>query len=311
MTRTIGKHKNLINIFGFVVVAISLYFVGDTIWNNKLWLAGWRPTKALVLFVLFCSALYGLNSLLLSTAWQKLLAWFGEPNATTRQCYVVYARSQIAKYIPGNIMHVAGRHVLGHNLGFGHAPLGGAAFFEVIGLMATSSLVALLGMVLYGKIHGNVYGFGMAAVFVVALILPLIVSANMHKIPLLRKQGFHKKEIVDIVSGLTPTFLLYIAFFLIAGGVLFGVANSVSTIKNIDHFGIIITTFAFSWIAGFVTPGSPAGVGVREAIIIFSLNRIVAEPESLLIALLFRMITIVGDILFFLGSFIFRPASPQ
>jgi len=311
MTRTICNYKNLINVFGIAVVAISLYFVGDTIWNNKLWLAGWRPTKTLVLFVLFGSALYGLLSFLLSTAWKKFLVWFGESNATTRQCHFVYARSQIAKYIPGNIFHVAGRHVLGHNLGFAHAPLGGAAFFEVVGLLATSSLVALLGMLFYGKMQGTAYGFSMSAVFVVALILPFIISVNMHRIPLFRKQEIHKKGLVDTVSGLTPAFLLYIVFFLVVGGILFGVANSVSTIKDIDHFGIIITTFAFSWIAGFITPGSPAGAGVREAIIIVSLSRIVTEPESLLIALIFRMITIVGDVLFFLGSFIFRPAPPQ
>ncbi len=311
MTKTNHKYKKLLNIFGFIVVAISLYFVADKIWNNKLWLAEWRPTTPLVLFALFCSVVYGLNSFFLSSAWQKLLVWFGEANATTRKCHIVYARSQIAKYIPGNVIHVAGRHVLGHKFGFGHAPLGGAAFFEVIGLIATSSLVALLGMFFTGEMQGSAYGFNMALVFAVALILPVIVSANMHKVPFLNKHGLQKKDVLEIVSGLTPTFLLHTAFFLVAGGILFGVASSVSTLINIDHFGIVITTFAFSWITGFITPGSPAGAGVREAIIIFSLTSIISEPESMLIALTFRMITVVGDILFFLVSFFFRLASPH
>ena len=55
-----------------------------------------------------------------------------------------------------------------------------------------------------------------------------------------------------------------------------------------------------SWLAGFLTPGSPAGAGVRDSIIVLGLSAVMPPPEAALVALLHRLLTATGDFLLFL-----------
>lgn len=65
---------------------------------------------------------------------------------------------------------------------------------------------------------------------------------------------------------------------------------------------IFIGAYAASWIIGFVTPGSPGGIGVREALLILILQMYISESQAVTLALVFRIITTLGDILFFFSS---------
>ena len=76
--------------------------------------------------------------------------WFGQVNSTYKISHTVYARTQIAKYFPGNIFHYAGRQVLGNQVGYLHAPLAGASLFEVVGVLVVSSAISLSGSLFLG-----------------------------------------------------------------------------------------------------------------------------------------------------------------
>ena len=56
---------------------------------------------------------------------------------------------------------------------------------------------------------------------------------------------------------------------------------------------------AMAWWLGFVAPGSSAGVGVREAVLVLTLEPHLAGDGALLVALALRLITTFGDLLFF------------
>ena len=110
---------------------------------------------------------------------------------------------------------------------------------------------------------------------------------------------------------LWPCYALYVVFFLITGTLL---AILVATIAggpfSVRSFGAVITIFSCSWIAGYVTPGAPGGVGIREAIIIFSLAALVGEAQATVAALLFRCVTVGGDVIFYLLSLKFPVSRP-
>ena len=55
-----------------------------------------------------------------------------------------------------------------------------------------------------------------------------------------------------------------------------------------------------AWLAGLLTPGAPAGIGVRELVLVLLLKGIVPEAELLLAVLLSRLVTVGGDLLFYL-----------
>jgi hypothetical protein len=94
--------------------------------------------------------------------------------------------------------------------------------------------------------------------------------------------------------------LLHAAFFILAGLILWGLA---ATIQAPDAASLAPTTavsaLAMAWWAGFVVPGSSAGVGVREAVLVLTLEPHLPSDGALLLALALRLVTTFGDLLFF------------
>ena len=64
----------------------------------------------------------------------------------------------------------------------------------------------------------------------------------------------------------------------------------------------LIVIFSLAWVAGFIIPGAPGGIGVREVVLIFFLSPIIGEPEGIAVAIALRFVTLLGDIFFFIVS---------
>jgi hypothetical protein len=101
---------------------------------------------------------------------------------------------------------------------------------------------------------------------------------------------------------------LYILFFLVVAALLWLLALSVAeTGRPSIDFADSVSAVALAWLVGFATPGSAAGIGVREAILIAALQGPLGASASTLVALALRLVTIAGDVLFFLLSIALVP----
>jgi len=300
----VNKEK-LIKLCGTVLVGIALFFVFHRLWANREWILKWQPTPQIFLILSFCTVAYAVASYALPIAWFRLLIWYGQPDADLRNCLSLYARTQIAKYIPGNVFHFAGRHVMGRQLGWDHAPLAAASLFEILGMLVASSAIALLGLTFLGVREKHISSLGIAAIFTLTLLFPVLLNKLASRFKLIEKLYLPGKKSADIFIGLLPVYLLYLAFFLALGGLFLVVVHGIAGLSDFGQAGPIITVFAVAWITGFITPGAPAGFGIREMVIVGSLSTFIGEPESIFIAFLFRIVTVCGDFLFFLSSFLF------
>jgi hypothetical protein len=63
---------------------------------------------------------------------------------------------------------------------------------------------------------------------------------------------------------------------------------------------------AAAWLAGFVTPGAPGGLGVREAILVMALEGTLGKGGALAAAALFRAATTLGDVALYLAALVIR-----
>ena len=52
---------------------------------------------------------------------------------------------------------------------------------------------------------------------------------------------------------------------------------------------------ALAWIVGYVVPGAPGGLGLREAVLVLGMSPVVGEAEAMAIALAYRLVTVVAD----------------
>jgi uncharacterized membrane protein YbhN (UPF0104 family) len=54
--------------------------------------------------------------------------------------------------------------------------------------------------------------------------------------------------------------------------------------------------FAVAWCAGFLLVVAPAGAGVREAALVLVLGGTLARPQAWVVALVSRLLFVVGDL---------------
>jgi len=259
-------------IVGIVFVALRLRDYGTEIDFSRFDLAAWSAVAALAL-------IYGLSNLMLVLAWWNLLGHFGA-SPSRRWSIRAYGMSQIAKYMPGNIFHLAGRQAMGMAAGVPGWPLAKSAIWELGLISATGGLFGLLA-------------------------LPLLVP----DLPVAASTGLFV-AVMGLMAGLLWRFIDlqaarafgWYAGFLAISALLF-IALIELLVKNpeagVDFWVPLGGAYVLAWLVGLVTPGAPAGVGVRELVLLFLLKGVVGEADLLLAVVLGRFVTVTGDLCFF------------
>jgi len=293
--------SKILKIFKLAIILLSFWFIGEKFWKHHNWLQTSALNYELLITVFVCSIIYGLSEFLLSFAWRRLLIWFGDKDISKNLCNRIYGKSQIAKYIPGNIFHVLGRHILGSQVGIKHIVLAGATVYEILGLLSISILIGFSGMFIFGL--GDIY-FSLYQIISILLTALVIIGLAIPLAPyLMSLRGIiiPYKGIGDSFLNIGKVYLFYFIFFLIAGLLLAVITNIFLDINFIITAKLIVI-FSIAWIAGFIIPGAPGGIGVREAVIIFFITPIIGEAQSIAVAIALRFVTLLGDVWFLIVS---------
>ena len=253
---------------GFIAVHLGRY--GEQLEGFSLSAGGWLATAGLI-------ALYAAANVLLALAWWCLLAFLG---VRVRGWWAVrvYGLSLVAKYVPGNIFHLAGRQAMGMAAGLPAGALAKSAIWELGLIACVGVLFCLLAMPILFPWMGIGYGF----VGFISLDV-LIWWVLRRKIGPLVARAFMFQLVFLCVFGIVSLCALMVVE---PAGV------------GWENFLVLIGGFVVAWLAGLVTPGAPAGVGVRELVIVVLLSGQVAEFDLILATILGRMVTVGGDLCF-------------
>jgi hypothetical protein len=242
---------------------------------------------------------YGIISISLSIAWQQLLHWSGEHKANFKLCYTIYGRTQIAKYIPGNIFSIAGRHVLGRQNGLDDAPLYWSAALEILGMVFISALVFSVGGLLWSNPGPLVEIPSILSALLAPLFLPWLMKTALVRIPSLRSYSLPHVSFSSYLR-LYFIFLLYLPWLGGAAALLWWIIYAY-TGESLDLL-IVLGIASGAWLAGYIVPGASGGIGVREALLIVAFKPLIGE-SIVLITILYRIATVLGDVVFFLLAF--------
>jgi len=255
---------------GFVAQRLSHYAAGADF--SRFSATSW-------LFVCGVCLAYALAGLMLAYGWRNLVGHLGtiiSPAAAVG----IYGVSQLAKYVPGNVLHLAGRQALGIAAGVPGWTLAKSAVWE-LALLATAAA-----------------GFGL-------LTLPLLEPACSMALSL---GAF--VALIGLAAGLARHFIgprvarafAWYTAFLGVSGLLF--AALLTSVPDTPMDGCVpwlpvCGAYVLAWFSGLVTPGAPAGIGVRELTLLFLLKGLVSEADLTLTVLLARIVTVVGDLFFY------------
>lgn len=282
MILTFFTSKHVFHLIGNLISVIGIVFVGYGFYQYYYQINFINFNIVVWLVVAGFALIYSLANLMLAFAWWNLLGQFGA-STTRRWALKTYGVSQLAKYVPGNIFHLAGRQAMGMGAGVSAWPLAKSSVWELVLISATGVLFGLLAIPLLVAALPVSLGVG---VFVLAVGIAAVILWRYVGPPVARTFGW------------------YVCFLAVSGALFVGVMELVSA--HSVEAGLpwipLCGAYVLAWLAGLVTPGAPAGVGVRELVLLFLLKGIVAEADLLLAVVLGRVVTVMGDFSFFVFS---------
>lgn len=203
----------------------------------------------------------------------------------------VYTSSDVAKYMPGGIWAIVGRLIHYRNYSMSAATISKALLLEKIGFAITALALGLPVFVVIFAEQGWVEPLSFA--FACALLLSgIFIAAKLIK--KLGLFGASKKSFsVSFLALLVMT----------AGWVVMGTSFYLllPEYNDMSQWLWFVASYATAFLAGMIAVFAPAGVGVREGVLVMVGQFGNMQPSMMLdAALLNRAIWVVADVCFFL-----------
>lgn len=289
----INNYKKILTIIGNILVFISFLFIFKIIIDNYQTIEHLEFNfKNIYIFtILLFLSIFGY--LLFSFTWVLQLKDH-YPSFNTKLSFYIISLSQIAKYLPGNIGHFVGRFYLAKKI-LSKQDIIYTIFIENIIFISVSLLLGF-GYIYYFDYtrYINLNEFSFSAFILIFSIISISIFLKYLK----PKINLLKIKFLNIIK----IFFIFLTMSFIGGLSIYILINLIIETNNISYLQCV-TGFSLSFLIGFIMPGAPAGIGVREYTFVLLFSPFLGEIYALEIIIIFRIITIISDILlFFIGK---------
>jgi hypothetical protein len=260
----------------------------------------WTRSLAVAGSVLVYAAL----TLIDGAAWVMLLRATGE-SLSLGNGLAVFSIAQFGKYVPGNVAQHLGRVYLAGTCGASTRrvvfTLGveiATAILVGIGLaVATAVAAPALGGAPFAPAELRWRFLALGGVGVVALLGILRLAIRFRPWPLSKLLGPEPIK-APSVRVLIPYVASHVASFLLMSLATDLIARQVFGAPA-RPFLLLPGVIAVAWLGGYLVPGAPAGLGVREAILLVGLGRIYGPPFAAAVTVATRLVSALADVLLF------------
>lgn len=234
-------------------------------------------------------------------AWEHYLFQFGNVKPNRSRIWFVYSKANLFKYIPGNVFQYVGRNELAVESELSHKQVAASTVADTLTMVIIKvfvSFVLLRGQLFKviekyvdRRITIGIFILGLICVF--TLIVVLARKKDYIRLVVQSKKSIAKSLIdylcVDAVSG-----IMYMVVICI-------ILNYSCTFGEVCF---LVGGYTMASVIGFVTPGAPGGIGIREAVIIFLSKGIIDSDLLTTAAVVMRIICIAADILAFCFAYL-------
>jgi hypothetical protein len=251
-----------------------------------------------------------------AAAWTWLLGAMGQPARFGRMLPIL-ATTQFGKYLPGNVAQHIGRIALATREGMQlPASLFSVAYEMLLMLVACAHLSALTLLWAPPRAIGDwkitEYRVPLLVIVtagaVVALFLAPRVASWLARQRAKRsgETGVGPLNLHLSVPTALACYATYAFNFCLVGAGLWLVSRAL--VADAASPGMLShRAFASSWILGFIAPGAPAGLGIREALLSAWLSGTMPAAQVVLLVVALRIATSLGDLLnFAVGSAVMK-----
>jgi len=255
--------------------------------------------------------LYTLSILTTALAWARLLRAMHQPAGLARLLPIL-ATTQFGKYLPGNVAQHIGRIALARGMGVQMSPALLSVAYELLLALVASAHIGALTLLWAPpaallQLQITQYRVPLLIVVTVGALAALLLAPRI-AIWVTRLRNAAPKEVIAAPTRLHldpatigSCYALYASSFVMIGYGLWLVAGSLTPAGVLVPGPVFfIGAFASSWILGFVAPGAPAGLGIREAMLSAWLSGVLPPVEVVLLVVALRIATTLGDLINFI-----------
>ncbi|MCA1784031.1 MAG: hypothetical protein ABR500_00350 [Dermatophilaceae bacterium] len=278
---------------GWILAGASVLFLVVIARERRADIASVDLTGRDWVVVALLAVAYGASLFLLAGGWHCLLRSLDAAPDDPRVSIRSFTTSQLAKYVPGNVFHYVGRHMILRKESLPHGRLVFASALEAVLMLLAAGLVVLF-VVATARPQVTTPGWSTRPEWWGAILVVLVVSVGVVAVVMVRRAGSVRSSWLLLAVG------SYVVFFAVMGAIFNGAAQVAGGAPGLLTAGSGVA----GWMAGFVTPGAPAGVGTREAATVLFGGTLLPGEVLLVAAGLFRIVTLVGDVLCFAGGYL-------
>jgi uncharacterized membrane protein YbhN (UPF0104 family) len=285
-----GSGRSRLLRLSFLVAALGLLtagLVGE--WDDvrrdlaRIGLGPALAAQACVLLGLGASAL----------SWRAMLAGLGValPVRTAARIFFI---GQLGKYLPGAVWPVVTQMRLGREHGAPRRQVGAATAVYVVLLVVTALLLAAVALPLSspGAVADYWWLFAVLPVGLVVLHPRVLGPLLDRLLGLLRREPLpHRLGGRAMAASLGWTLVMWVCYaaHLTVLAVPLGARGTVLPL-------LALGAFCLAWAAGPLLVIAPAGLGVREAVLVVAFAPVLDRPGALAVALVSRLAMALGDV---------------
>jgi len=293
-------------VLGYLLVSLSLLFVIYSLYDSRHHIVTLDIFPQVLFFIVAAGMFLFHCAWLISYVFKMILEFISSKRIPTLEVLDLYLKANICKYLPGNVMQYVTRNIFAKKIGISQSEMAFASFLEIFFVVMFSfTLCILLSGELFLNLLREHVPTGLYAIIIVAIIAFLAIvfillrrtkrfstaiDGFLNQFMKLDKKQFFKLSVKVFFIVTYNQLLLGFGFFLLL--------REVSGLTDIAMF-TVISAYIISWLIGFITPGAPGGIGVKEAILSLLLMDFYGREYVLISALLFRFVTILIDVLAF------------
>jgi glycosyltransferase 2 family protein len=269
---------------GALAFLVSIVFLAAFVFKN--WASVPSVSAIEPVFITLSAMAYAISHITTGLSWPLSVRALGMPLAI-KLGMVIGLVAQVGKYLPGNFAHFVGRASLAADSGVTIKTSGASTALELLAAILAAALVVACSLLIDTNMQRHVTSpstfipnLGLAS-SVAIVVLFAGVAIFMHR------------NAISASAILFPTACLSTSFLL--SGCSFTFLLEAFAVNDLSYFSIT-AMFTAAWLAGFLIPGSPAGLGVREAAIVAFLTPHAGPGTAIGAAMMHRIITAIVDL---------------
>ncbi len=274
---------------------LSIVFIGQKLFSYRESLDVNLSGREVLLMVV-CAIVYGAIVYTGPFIFKWLLYITTEHKLSYVKVANVYCKSNIMKYLPGNVMQYVGRNEIAVEEDLSHTKVALATILEIVVVVLSTVVISIFFSWKYAVEWINKFvDIDVKVVLLIAIVLVVVCLIILFI--------FKEKIIGYFKSILTIRSVMYLMGLILYHGVImivnsilyFYVLSLIGIELEAEHYLVGIGLYSLSFVLGYVTPGVPGGIGVREAVLVYFFSAFIEESQILSGALIFRIISIIGD----------------